>query len=436
MKKIIWSGNRGGTRLAGLAGAILGLTSAMGTTASAGTFQCDNDPVGYPCTTSRPSDWIYRSGQPGDANGDDRLSHASNASGYVWAFTGVGTVQTLGLDVFLNNIGFTEPNAEYFTPAGRIGAINQNTASGGWHHIGSQVAETTARITLKRHAANTTGIGADLIQIKTSSISPAIATGPVSTSTSATISTSSAEPAGSALFAPERIDDPALCGARFVTDRALSAIQQRMLDAIDHFRDVQGSAVMRFPNSGQDEVVAFELSEQAPGSRVTITSRSGDVLDQAFDGKQLVRIDRARSAVDVAALAPAVVPSGPRQYFTASCEPVFVHRQDPAGAHGAADVVLPENYAFWLSSSDAHIVGSASLLGRAATVIEGSHDEYLRTKLGASTFKMWVDDQTGVLLQLVGSDADGTAVYSVVVKNIQFDRGVDRRRFQLEAPRG
>jgi hypothetical protein len=435
MKKIIQRGNQGGSRFAGLAGAILGLTSAVGsTTASAGTFQCDNDPVGYPCTTSRPSDWIYRSNQPGDANGDDRLSHASNPSAYVWAFTGVGTVQVLGLDVFLNNISFTEPNAEYFTPAGRIGAINQNTASGGWHHIGSQVAQTSARITLKRHAANTTGIGADLIQIKTSSISPAIATGSGSTSTST--STSLAEPVNSELFAPERIDDPALCGARFITDRALSAIQQRMLDAIDHFRDVQGSAVVRFSNSGQDEVVAFELSEQSPGSRVTITSRSGDVLEQAFDGKQLVRIDRARSAVDVAALAPVVVPSGPRQYFTTSCEPVFVHRQDPAGAHGAADVVLPENYAFWLSSSDAHIAGSVSLLGRAATVIEGSHDEYLRTKLGASTFKMWVDDQTGVLLQLVGSDADGTAVYSVVVKNIQFDQGVDRRRFQLEQPRG
>jgi hypothetical protein len=83
----------------------------------------------------------------------------------------------------------------------------------------------------------------------------------------------------------------------------------------------------------------------------------------------------------------------------------------------------------------AHIVGSASLIGRAAAVVEGRHTGDLQDKLGATTFKMWVDDQTGVLLRLVGSDAEGNVAYHVTVQDIQFDRGVDRSHFRLAAPR-
>jgi hypothetical protein len=34
---------------------------------------------------------------------------------------------------------------------------------------------------------------------------------------------------------------------------------------------------------------------------------------------------------------------------------------------------------------------------------------------------MWVDDQTGVLLKLVGTDDTSTQVYSIDVADIQFD---------------
>jgi hypothetical protein len=42
-------------------------------------------------------------------------------------------------------------------------------------------------------------------------------------------------------------------------------------------------------------------------------------------------------------------------------------------------------------------------LDRSATVVEGHHDAYLRDKLGATMFKMWVDDHTGALMQLIGT---------------------------------
>jgi len=49
---------------------------------------------------------------------------------------------------------------------------------------------------------------------------------------------------------------------------------------------------------------------------------------------------------------------------------------------------------------------------------------------------MWVDDETGTLLRLTGSDAHGAVVYAIEVQAIQFNAGVDRRRFAIAAGTG
>lgn len=65
------------------------------------------------------------------------------------------------------------------------------------------------------------------------------------------------------------------------------------------------------------------------------------------------------------------------------------------------------------------------MLERDATVISGRHDAYLRKKLGASAYKIWVDDETGVLLKLLGTDRAGKIAYAIDVQDIQFDTGMD-----------
>jgi hypothetical protein len=228
--------------------------------------------------------------------------------------------------------------------------------------------------------------------------------------------------------------DAASCGVTLTRDAGVLAIQQRMLDAIDHYRDVKGSYQISFQNNGQDDKVVFEISERSPGSHVTTTSRSGEVIDYRSDGHTLATMDATGQVVRTANLAVAAPPAGLRQYYNDACEAVYVHRLDPAAADAASDVVLPQNYAFWLSDSDARITGADVIAGRKAIVIEGDHEPYLAAKLGATGFKMWVDGATGTLLKLVGSDDRGAVVYSIVVDSIEFDRGVDASQFTVAAP--
>jgi hypothetical protein len=384
--------------------------------ASAGTFQCDNDRAAsqYPnCSTPAAPGWVHRSGQHGDWNGDDRLG-TDNDAFYQWFFTNLGAGRSFTLRAWLANAAFTETEAAYGVPGDPIvERFDQNSAPGGWSTIGRH-GFSAGRVTIQLGSFQSNArqrIGADLIEIITSNTALL----------------------GVEADAGDAVNDPALCGARAI-DPAIAAIQQRMLNAIDQFRDARGSFDIMFSNNGQDEHVEFALSEESPGSYVRIADRAGQVRERAFDGRHLVQLDHARRTSRSDEVAPAIRPSGPRQFFNAACEPVFVRRQDPAAAHAAHAVVLPQNYAFWLSDADAKILGSASLLGRDATLIEGTPDAYLADKLGATTFRMWVDDATGALLRLVGTDALGNVAYSIEVRNIEFDRGVDTRLFSSPAP--
>lgn len=398
-----------------LAGVIV--TTSFNGPAFAGTYQCDNDRAQnqYPnCDTPAPLDWVHRLNQRGDWNGDDRLSSTAPRNDYFWNFKNISPAGgVLNLRVWLANAAFTG-SAEYSTATDIIMVIDQNSAVGGWSLFGEHAYFTNhPAIQLGFHKAGGR-LGADLIEIRTAS---SLAGGAADHDAS------------------DRIDDPALCGIQVAEDPALIALQRRMLDAVDHFRDVTGSFEVMFSNISRHDLVEFELSEQTPGSYVRVTDRLGQVIEHAFDGRSLVQLDRGRAQARTRRFVASTV-SGARQYFTAACEPVFVSRPDPAAAFAATEVTLPQNYAFWLSSPDARIVGSAALLDRSATVVEGRHDNYLRDKLGASSFRMWIDDKTGALLRLVGSDEHGGVAYYVAVKDIAFDRGVDRSHFAIAVPAG
>lgn len=407
------------------------LLAIPGHTARANVYSCDNDRNAsqYPnCSNSRlpasntaSSGWSYRSGFAADANGDDRLSYSSDASNfpeYFWNFSGLNN-GSIRLEAWLANDAFTDPAADYQvrvapgTSDGVFRIVNQNAAPSGWNTI-VQTAVSSAPIIGVKPSAVGAHAGADIIRITTG------------------VALSSLTPAASS----EDELDPASCGAAAAMDASVSAIQQRMLNAIDHYRDVNGSYRIFFQNNAQDDLVTFEISETVPGSHVTTMSRSGQVKEHVSDGTQRTMLDRASGARRVGRVSTASSPIAPRQYFNASCEPVFLHRQDPAAADAASDVAHPQNYAFWLAESAARVVGSDRMLGRKATVIEGHHADYLATKLGATAFQMWVDDETGTLLRLTGSDAHGAVVYVIEVQAIEFNAGVDRRHFAIPAATG
>lgn len=392
-------------------GLVAGLVAAP---AWAGSYQCDNDRSAsqYPnCSNMGGHNYVYRSGQSGDWNGDDRLN-STNSGWYGWFFPGPDRYYSYY--AWLNNAAFTDAYASYgaidtgnnFRQTARI---NQNTAPGGWNYVGYAPGYLFT-VTASGNGRN----GADIVQLYFSSLA--------------------ATDAKPGIVEADR-DRSGRCASAEPRDARIAALQQRMLNAMDAYRDAVGSVDVRFGNNGQDEAIDFEVSQSARSSFVRI-ARDGDRVEEHLsrDGSTLSLYPQSASYRN-SRNADASPPAGARQYRNARCEPVFVHRQDPSGAIGADTVLSPQNYAFWLSTEDVRIAGGQRLLGRNATVLVGKHGDYLGNKLGADTFRMWVDSDTGVLLKLIGSDRRGKPAYSIVVRELRLNTGLDLKP-ALTAPRG
>lgn len=398
-------------------GAIVAVGLVAGSVAApawAGSYQCDNDRSAsqYPnCSNMGGLNYVYRSGQGGDWNGDDRLN-STNSGWYGWFFPGYE--RSYSFYAWLNNPAFTDAYARYSVldtsnASHQTAIINQNTAPGGWNYVGYGYGY----LFMVQPSGNGRN-GADIVQLYFSSLAAA-----------------DAKPG---IVETDR-DGTGRCASMAPQDARIAALQQRMLDAVDRYRDAAGSVDVHFGNNGQDEAIDFEVSQSARSSFVRI-ARGGDRVEEhvSRDGSTLSLYPQSASYRSTRN-ADASPPAGTRQYRNARCEPVFVHRPDPSGAVGADAVLSPQNYAFWLSTEDVRIAGRQRLLGRNATVVVGKHGDYLGSKLGADSFRMWVDSDTGVLLKLIGSDRQGKQAYSIVVRDLRLDTGL-KLQPTLATPRG
>ena len=386
------------TRRVSLTGLLISLACIGASPAFAATY-CDNDrdPSQYPhCRNYNYGSYTYRSRKSGDWNGDDRFDNLNSDLDlglYTYDFD---TVKDYKVYVWLANDAFTDPGTEYdWGPfPGDISfskTINQNTAPSGWNYLGKGSGND---LDVWRFDS-TGGTGADAVKV-------------ASTSSDQSLSA-------------DDIDQSGHCPSLTVGDPAIASLQDKMLNAVDHYRNVQGTYRVMFANNGESDRVDFQVSEPDRRSMVKITDRTGHVTERITDGTNTMTYLGASSQFGKSPMPANASVQGPRVYRDTKCEPVYVHRQDPAAAGDMNDITLPENYAFWLSTATSRIIGHDDILGRHATEIQGQPDPYLMRKLGATSFTMWVDDQTGVLLKLVGTDDTSTQVYSIDVADIQFD---------------
>lgn len=351
------------------------------------------------------NDFLYRSGQPGSYHGDDRLARRNSA--YAWFFRKTASYY---FHAWLANVAFTDPRAEYrvyeIVNWMHLSTINQNTAPSGWNYLGFGYGMEL----LVKRSSGVGATGADAVRAHS-----------VGSSTAGAL-------------ALER--EPARCASLRPRDPKLAELQARMLDTAQRYETASGRYEIAFSNNGQHEMVDFEVSQRERASFVRVTDHEGIATEFVSDGRSLMTLHPQRAAYTSVKLAPAASRAqGPRMYRNASCEPVFVHVADGSGAFAAADVLAPGNYAFWLSQPGGRIVGSERLFGRDVTVVEGRHDHLLARKLGAASFKMWVDAATGALLRLRGTDGAGRQMYAIEVDDIRFDQAAPLQIAML-APAG
>ena len=382
-----------------------GIGFRLPSTVYADHLYCDNDAVGYPCSNSFTESWTYRSGYSGDQNGDHRLARNDSSSSYLWRYDDY--VVDPYLDVWLNNYDFTNPNADYYVSDGHtnvqyVGDINQNTAPGGWNGIGKVYGWFIDADVFQRGDYPNSYTGADMIR----------------------------------LYDPSTLAMNTVKEQTYHANAEIASIQKKMLNAIDHYQNIQGSFHIQFENNGQNETIDFQVDEgKTPGSHVKVTKANGTVFETKSNGKEHLVMNHQKEQFSKSNIAPRKEVKGSRHFSNENGQPVFVQRNDPATASIAKEVTFPQNYAFWLRNKENKIVGHDKMFNRDITVIEGKHNDYLSKKLGATTYKMWVDTKTGVLLKLIGTDRNGDEAYHIKVQDIQFNQGVNTQQFAPVVPK-
>lgn len=103
-------------------------------------------------------------------------------------------------------------------------------------------------------------------------------------------------------------------------------------------------------------------------------------------------------------------------------DPNYCYRGNPANVSGAGECLLPQTWAFgFLPEKDLWVIeGSLEYCGRQCYDIVGTVRDSYAAQIGAGQFRMYVDQETGILLMLDAWNDQGSAC-SVTVTEITVD---------------
>ncbi|WP_029097709.1 sigma-E factor regulatory protein RseB domain-containing protein [Brevibacillus thermoruber] len=226
-------------------------------------------------------------------------------------------------------------------------------------------------------------------------------------------------------------------------DITAAEIRDKMLNAIDYYTTIQGAYRIIQKPIGVDEVVEFDVSiGDTPGSYVKVKSNvTGKQSEHISNGETMIHLyEQEKAFVKQQKIKKVTkeskIQKGPRYYKDEEGIPVYKYRKDPSYAERAHDVIFPQAYGFWLYRYPHEIVGTEQYLDRTAVVLEGTLSGTLAEKHRANTFKLWVDQETGVLLKLVETDDEGTVMNQMEVLRLSIDKGADTSKFQIIEPKG
>jgi hypothetical protein len=198
-------------------------------------------------------------------------------------------------------------------------------------------------------------------------------------------------------------------------------IRDKMLNSVDNFGYSKGSFTYTIA-SGDSTQVQFEVQEGTnPGSHIQIKDivKSGTfLLNKVSDGKTILVKDETNKSYQKDNVHQPQAIVGSRKIVNEDKTATFLYRQDPATATLADRVVFPQEVAFWLDDNEGNfnVVRHENMLGRDATVIEGTIPKGMIDR--AKSFTVWVDSDTGILLGLEATQADGTPYTSIIVHDI------------------
>ncbi|MCY9592500.1 hypothetical protein PC41400_23195 [Paenibacillus chitinolyticus] len=369
---------------------------------------CDNDPPSSDtyCQGSAGENWEKYTNKPSSFNSDHRFykgGQTFNRSRYNWTVFPLGGNSTgeYSVGFYLNSASFTG-NANYYIEGMNIGGLDQNTAPVGWNNFPYKTHPWSngkqAHVAVEPLSINSS-VGADGVRVY------------YSTNTIVSTQENTVESENLKLDA--------------------ASIKEKMLNAIDYYNYVRGSFLYDFSNSNQKYTIDFEVDQSKNlGSNIVLkdSSTKENLFRVTSSSNEIIQVDEknkkysksSKTAERTKILAPRISKDKGPDGEEAN---QYMYRNDPANASAASTVTFPQTIAFWLDDElkNYKITGQEDLLNRKATVIEGKLSKELSEKLLSTSFKLWVDTETGILLKLNTFNVDGVVINKIVVNDISFD---------------
>ena len=208
-------------------------------------------------------------------------------------------------------------------------------------------------------------------------------------------------------------------------------IYDKMLNSVDYFSTARVEFSVQYPGDDQTWNYHIETNLDTGIAHQTLTTTIDPHFSQETyaDGSNVCEYNNQTKTVFAAGSIQERRTSEEdwpgleeRHYVDENGDPHYCYRSDPTNVSGARECLFPQEYTFgYLSDKDLWAVeGSVEYCGRQCWDIVGKLDGSYAAQTGADQFRMYVDQETGILLMLDAWNEEDT-VASMTVSQITID---------------
>ena len=214
-------------------------------------------------------------------------------------------------------------------------------------------------------------------------------------------------------------------------ESAQEEVYYKMLNSMDYFTTARVSFTEVLPGFDEELAYTIETNLDTSIAHQTLTrSDDPDFSQETYaDGTTVWEYDNRAKRVSSAGGVekrrtleeewPGITE---RYSIDENGDPNYCYRGNPANVSGAGECLLPQTWAFgFLPEKDLWVIeGSLEYCGRQCYDIVGTVRDSYAAQIGADQFRMYVDQETGILLMLDAWNDQGSAC-SVTVTEITVD---------------
>lgn len=220
-------------------------------------------------------------------------------------------------------------------------------------------------------------------------------------------------------------------------DQAKAKFVQKMAYAYQNIKTLKGmeTIITKRNNQTFKTSVEFQIREgKYPASHEIVDRSNGKKLEQISDNYfQWIRTDGKEEVTPVATRDPEFEPfQQPFKSKDSNGIPSYAFPDDPAWSMFTGDIVAPlRNFPFLVDLELWSFKGDTIILGRKAKLVEGKLPSYNAKKMKSETYKVWVDDETGMVLKKEFYDKQVNVVESYEVTALQVNPTLDKKIFEI-----